>query len=184
MPLEEGLSEVSRAVQDDPLNAWVGGMYSYIMGIAEKHDESLVEAERAVALDAESFFAQWNLIRAHAWAGRYDRAVELTPALLVDSGRHPWALGLLGWTHGRAGRADVARACYDELEGRSRHEFVSRSWLSITAASAGLEAPALLWAERAVTERDPIVLWSRRLPFWEYLRAHPRFNEIMHDVWQ
>jgi len=184
MPMEEGLTEVRRAVQDDPLNAWVGGMLSYILGIAEKHEESLAEAERSVALDPESFFAQWNVMRAHAWAGRYDKAVEAAPTLLADSGRHPWALGLLAWTHGRAGRVEAARACYDELEARSRHEFVSRSWLSIAAGCAGLEGPAVSWAEQAVAERDPIVLWSRRVLFWEYLRAHPRFDEIMREVWQ
>jgi TolB-like protein len=184
MPVEEGVAETRQAVQDDPLNAWVGGMHSYLLGIVERHDESLVEANRAVALDAESFFAHWNLMRALSWAGPYDRAVERAPALLGDSGRHPWALGLLAWTYGRVGRAEMARACYDEMEGRSRHEFVPRSWLSISAGSAGLEGPAIAWAQRAVAERDPIVLWSRRLPVWDYLRAHPRFDEIMGEVWQ
>ena len=183
MPEEEALTESRRAVQDDPLNAWVGAMLSFASGISGKHDESIVEAERSVALDAESFFAQWNLMRAHAWAGEYDRAVMEAPAILADSGRHPWVLGLLAWTHGKAGRMEAARGCYDELEGRSRHEFVSRAMLSIAAGSAGLEAPAVSWAERAVEERDPLVLWSRRMPFWEYLRAHPRFAEIMREVW-
>ena len=180
---EEGLAEARRAVQDDPLNAWVGGMCSFVMGIGGKYEESIAEAERSVALDPESFFAQWDLMRAYAWSGMHDRVAAMAPGVLADSGRHPWALGLLAWSYGRAGRADSARACYDELEGRSRHEFVSRSWLSIAAGSAGLEGPAVAWAERAVAERDPIVIWSRRLPFWEYLRAHPRFDEIMREVW-
>ncbi len=180
---EVALVELRRAVQDDPLNAWVGGMYSYLLGILGRHEESIVEAERSMGLDAESFFAHWNLVRGHAWAGHYDRAIAEAPALLVDSGRHPWALGLLAWTYGRAGRTDRARACYDELEGRSRHEFVSPSWLSVAAGSAGLEEPAIRWSERAVAERDPMVVWSRRLPFWEYHRAQPRFNEVMREVW-
>ena len=181
---EKGLAECRRAVQDDPLNAWVGGMYSFVLGIVGKHDESLAEAERSVALDPESFFAQWSLMRACAWGGQYDRAAEMAPAVLADSGRHPWGLGLLAWTYGRAGRAEAARACYDEMESRSRHEFVSRSWLSVAAGGAGLEEPALRWAGRAVTERDPLILWAQRLPFYEFHRARPRFEEIMRDVWR
>ena len=181
---EEGLVQLRRAVQDDPLNPWVGGMHSYLLGITGKHGESMVEAERSVGLDAESFFARWNLMRAHAWAGDYDRAIGEAPALLGDSGRHNWALGLLAWTYGRAGRTDRARACYDELEGRSRHEFVSPCWLSVAAGCADLEEPALRWAERAVADRDPLLLWSRRLPFWEYHRARPRFKEVMREVWE
>jgi len=183
MPDEEAVGHLRRAVQDDPLNAWVGGMNSYILGIVERHEESISEAERSVALDAESFFARWSLMRAHAWAGQYDRALEEAPVLLGDSGRHHWALGLLAFTYGRAGRLDRARACYDELEGRSRHEFVSPSWLSVAAGSAELEELAIRWMERAVAERDPLVLWSRRLPYWEFHRALPRFHEIMSQVW-
>jgi serine/threonine-protein kinase len=183
MPDEEGLSQLRRAVSDDPLNAWVGGMNAYILGIVGRHEESIAEAERSLGLDAESFFARWSVMRSYAWAGRYDRAIAEAPALLGDSGRHHWALGLLAWTYGRAGRLDHARACYDEMEGRSRHEFVSPSWLSVTAGCAGLEEPAMRWIERAVAEHDPLVLWSRRLVFWEYHRAHPRFNEIMREVW-
>ena len=182
MPDEEAIAQLRRAVQDDPLNAWVGGMYSYLLGIIGRHEESLVEADRSMGLDAESFFARWNLMRAHAWAGDHDRAIEMAPALLGDSGRHIWALGLLAWTYGRAGRLTSARACYDELEGRSRHEFVSPCWLSVAAGSAELEEPAIRWAARAVAERDPLLLWSRRVPFWEYHRARPRFTEVMRDV--
>ncbi|HYQ88146.1 MAG TPA: protein kinase, partial [Candidatus Binatia bacterium] len=142
---EVALSQLHRAVQDDPLNSWVGGMNSYLLGIAGRDEDSIVEAERSLAIDAESFFARWNVMRAHAWAGDYPRAIEEAPALLGDSGRHHWALGLLAWTYGRAGRADRARACYDELEGRSRHEFVSPSWISVTAGSAKLEELAMRW---------------------------------------
>jgi len=183
IPDEEALGHLRRAVQDDPLNAWVGGMNSYILGIVGRHEESISEAERSVALDAESFFARWSLMRAHAWAGHYDRAIAEAPALLGDSGRHHWALGLLAFTYGRAGRLDRARACYDELEGRSRHEFVSPSWLSAAAGSAELEELGIRWMERAVAERDPLVLWSRRLPYWEFHRARPRFHEVMREVW-
>jgi serine/threonine-protein kinase len=183
MPDEEAVAQLRRAVHDDPLNAWVGAMSSYLLGIVGRGEESIAEAERAVALDTESFFARWNLMRAYAWTGRYDRAIEEAPALLGDSGRHAWALGLLAWTYGKAGQFDRARACYDELEGRSRHEFVSPCWLSMAAGSADLEEEAIRWAERAVADRDPILLWSIRVPLWDYQRAHPRFHEVMREVW-
>jgi tetratricopeptide (TPR) repeat protein len=182
IPDEEAIAEARQAVQDDPLNAWVVGMFSFVLGVAGRQDESLAEAERSVALDAESFFAQWNLMRACAWSGRYDRAMESAPGLLADSGRHPWALGLLAFTHGRAGRAEEAKACYDELEGRSRHEFVPSAWLAIAAGWGGLEGPAVRWAERAAAERDVLVQWSSRLPFWDFLRAHGCFARIVATV--
>ena len=183
MPKEEAIAELRRAVHDDPLNAWVGGMHSYVLGIAERHVESIVEAERAFGLDADSFVAHWEVMRSHAWAGDYDRAIAEAPALCGASGRHPWALGLLAWTHGQAGQAEQARACYDEMEGRSRHEFVAPSWLAVAAGSAGLHDDAIRWAERGVTEHDPLVLWSG-LRYWDSIRTHPRFAEIMRGVFE
>jgi serine/threonine-protein kinase len=182
IPDEEGLAQVRQGVEDDPLNSWVVGMLSYALGVVGRHDEALAEAERSVALDAESFFAQWNVVRAHAWDGRYDRALKEARGLLVDSGRHPWVLGTVGWIHSQMGRMEAARACYDELEARSRHEFVPCSWLAIAAGCAGLEEVAVRWAERAVAEHDPIVNWAFRLPYWEFLRSHPRFAEITRDL--
>ena len=121
-------------------------------------------------------------MRAHAWAGRYDRAIEEAPALFAVSGRHPWALGLLAWTYGRAGRTDQACAVYNEMVARSCHEFVSPAWLAMSAGSAGLAEEAIRWAEQAVAERDPLVLWVPRMPFWDPVRGHPRFAEIMRGV--
>ncbi len=141
-PMEWAVAEVERAVQDDPLNSWVGGMHSYVLGIAGRHKESIAEAERSIGLDPDSFFAHLEVMRSHAWAGDYERAIAEAPALFGSSGRHSWALGLLAWTHGKAGHADRARACYDELEARSRHEFVAPSWLAVAAASAGLAEAA------------------------------------------
>jgi serine/threonine-protein kinase len=171
MPFDVALAELRRAVQDDPLNSWVGGMHSQILGIAGKHEESLAEAERSLTLDADSYYAHWNVMRSHAWLGNYERAIQEAPALFGVSGRHIWALGLLAWTYGRAGRAQEARAVYDELEARSRHEYVSPAWLAMSAGSAGLDEEAIRWAERAVIGRDPLVLWGPRCS--SRIRAHP-----------
>ncbi len=179
----EGRAETQRAVDDDPLNAWVVGMHSYMLGMGGWHEEALVEAERAMSLDAESFFPQWNLVRAHAWLGRHEDAIAVSSTILTESGRHQWVLGLLAWIYAKAGRLEEARAVRDELEGRSRLEFVSPFWLATAAAAAGLPEEAIRQAERAVGQRDPLILWSRITPFWDSIREHPRFEGVVGPVW-
>ncbi|MFN8178974.1 MAG: protein kinase [bacterium] len=183
LSVAEARSEAKRAVDDDPLNSWVVAMHSYMLGVGGWHEESLAEAERAISLDADSFFSQWNLMRGHAWMGRPDRAIALAPAILAESGRHQWVLALLAWTYAQVGRIEAARAVRDEMEGRSRHEFVSPFWLATAASAAGLPDEAIRLAERAVAEHDPLILWSRVTPFWDELRKHPRFEEVVRAVW-
>jgi serine/threonine-protein kinase len=179
----EARAEARRAVDDDPLNSWVVGMYSYMLGIGGWHEDSLHQAERAVSLDPDSFFPQWNLMRGLAWLDRCDHAIALAPAILADSGRHQWVLGLLAWIYARAGRVEAARAVHDEMAGRSHHEFVSPFWMATAAASAGLSDEAMLQVGRAVVERDSLILWSRISPFWEAIRGDPRFEDLVRPVW-
>jgi eukaryotic-like serine/threonine-protein kinase len=179
----EGLAETRRAVDDDPLNSWGVAMNSYMLGFSGRHEESLLEAERAVSLDADSFFPQWNRLRAHAWLGRLEQAIALAPVVLAESGRHQWVLGLLAWVYGRSGRLEEARAVRDEMDGRSRHEWVSPFWLATAASAAGLPDEALRQAECAVREHDPLILWSRVTPFWVSLREHPGFDGVIRPVW-
>ena len=183
LPAIEARTEARRAVEDDPLNSWVVAMHSYLLGLGGWHEESILEAERAVSLDADSFFSQWNVMRGHAWLGHYDQAIALAPTILAESGRHQWVLGLLAWTYGKAGRIEGARAVRDELDGRSRHEFVSSFWLAAAAASAGLPDEAVTRAERAVAEHDALVHWSRLTPFWETIREHPRIESLLRQTW-
>jgi len=180
---EEALAQLRRAVADDPLNAWVGGMHSFGLSIAGRHAEGILEGERSLELDPESFFARWSLMRSFAWAGQYDRVIEMAPAILLESGRHVWALGLLAWTWAQAGHMDRARACAEELEARSRHEFVSAAWLSVAVAAAGRTEEGFGHFERAVAEREPTALWSRRFVIFSPLRAHPRYEEVTRPLY-
>ncbi len=184
MAPDVALVEVKRGVEDDPLNAWVVAMSSHLHGMLDFHDESVAGAERAFQLDPESFFAHWNLMRAYAWAGLYDRAFETAPSLLTAAGRHPWALGVLGWTFGAAGKLEQARAVHDEMEARSRYEFMPPFWIAVVASMAEMNEAAKAAFERAVREHDPLVVWSRRTPFCRAIRANPWFTEIARGVWK
>ncbi len=181
---EQAVALSSRAVQEDPLNAWVGAMHSHVLGFAGQHDESIAEAERSFAVDPDSFFAHWNLMRAYAWPGQYARALELAPEIMRVSGRHPWALGTLAWVYGKRGQVELALAVSDEMEARSRHEFLSPFWLTVAASAAATPERVLLAVKRAVVERDPLLGWSRVVPFWDGVRTHPAYEEAVRGVWR
>jgi serine/threonine-protein kinase len=181
---EESAAEMDRAVEEDPLNAWLGAMRSHLLGFLGRPQDSLVAANRAFELEPDSFFAHWNLLRAHAMAGQYDRAIAIGPAICGESGRNPWALGALAWTFGKVGQRDRAKALHDEMEARSRFEFMSPFWLATAAASAGLPDETIRYVERAVAERDPLLLWGRGgTAFWDAVKMHPRFDDVVREVW-
>jgi serine/threonine-protein kinase len=179
---EQTRAEIDRAVHDDPLNGWVLAMSGHILGFMGQHAESLDQSERAYALDRESFFAHWNVVRSHGWFGNHRRAIELSPGLLRASGRHQWGLGMLAWSLGKVGDVERARAIHDELTARSRSEFVAPFWLAASAASCGLDEEATRQVERAAQEHDPLLPWGPVAPTWDEVRALPRFANIVGEV--
>ncbi len=183
IPLTEAVEEMRRAAEADPLNSWVVGMHALLLSFVGRHAQEMVEAERAVRIDPGSFFAQWSLMRACSTNGDHERALAMAPGLLASSGRHVWALGSLAWTYGKLGNHDAARAVFDELEARSRHSFVSLFWMATAAASAGCFEEARALAERAVEERDPIVVLARFIVHWDEVREQPWFEETVQKLW-
>jgi predicted Zn-dependent protease len=119
----------------------------------------------------------------YSWKGEFDQALAKATELLALSGRNPWVLAIFGWSLCKAGKSQWARAVYDELSARARHEFVSPFWLAVAATSAGCQDEAMKLAERAVAERDSFVVVGRFMPFWEGVRADVRFTQITKGVW-
>lgn len=181
--VDEAVAETKRAVSDEPLNAWAGGMNAMVHGFAGQFEESIAEAKRAYEIDRESFVAHWTLVMCYSWKGEFDQAIARATALLALSGRNPWVLAIFGWSLCKAGRMDWARAVYDELEARARHEFVSPFWMAVAATSAGCQDEAMKLAERAIVERDSFVVIGRFMPFWEGVRTDTRFGQISQGVW-
>ncbi len=180
---DEAIEECRAAMADDPLNAWVTGMVGLVLGYAGRHDEAVAASERAYALDPESFFAVWNRLRAHAWAGNDASALALAADTLARTGRNPYVLGTIAWLHGRAGRVAQARAIRDEMEARARFEFMPPHWSAVASAACGLLDEAFAHAERAASDRDPFLVHARVSPLFESMRADPRWADLARKVW-
>jgi serine/threonine-protein kinase len=176
--VEQSVDAVRRATADEPLNAWAAGIHGLLLGFAGRNAEAIAESRRAVSLDPGSFFAQMGLLRSLCWAGDHERAFEMAPALLASSGRHQWALGTLARAYAKAGRTEVARAIHDELDARSRMEFIAPFWRAAAAWWAGLPDEALAHAERALQDRDPMAVYLNVMPEWEGFRGHPHFPRL------
>jgi serine/threonine protein kinase/tetratricopeptide (TPR) repeat protein len=175
---EESAAAGRRVVADDPLNAWAAGILTLLLSFAGRHAQAIAEGERAVSIDPASFFAQAVLLRALCWGGEHVRAFEMAPRLLVTSGRHQWVLGPLTRAYAKAGRPDVARAIRDELDARARMEFIAPFWRATAASWAGLPDEAMLHAERAFVERDPLVVQAGVMYEWEEIRADHRYARL------
>jgi tetratricopeptide (TPR) repeat protein len=114
--------------------------------------------------------------------GRHEQAIEALEHAVAVSGRHQWPLASLGVTLSACGRADDVAAIHDELNARARREYVMSSMLALLAGASGRVDEAFALLDRALAERDGIMIYSRRYPAFALLQGDPRMQKIYDRV--
>ena len=177
---EEGLAEMRRCVEIDPLSSYNVNVLAAALGLAGYHKEAIDQAVKATELDPDAFLARWILQVLYGWASRYPEAEQAGEDALAISGRHPWAMATLAATYGKWGKREKASAIYEELKARTGREYVQPSMFAIAALGAGLLDEAVALFSRAYEERDPwLTVLASHWPEFPPLREDPRVQEII-----
>ena len=177
---EEGLAEIRRCVETDPLSSYNAAVLGAGLGLAGYHEEAIEQAVKATELDPDAFFPRWILQVLYGWASRYREAEQAGEDALAVSGRHPWPMAMLAATYGNWGKPEKARAIYEELKARTGREYMQPSMLAVAALGAGLLDEAVALFSRAYEEREPfLAIVARHWPEFAALREDPRGQEII-----
>jgi serine/threonine protein kinase/tetratricopeptide (TPR) repeat protein len=180
---ERGIAEVRRALDSDPLSAYLTMSLGMSLFTAGRLDEAIDTCRRATQLDPESFVARWALGISFGLAQRFDEAVSTLEAAAVISGRHSLALTGLAGVFGQRGKPAEALTLHRELIDRASGSYVSPTHLALTAEAAGRHEEAMSFARRAWDEREPsFILWARHFPQYRILHSDPRFAAILREM--
>ena len=180
---EHGIAEARRALDSDPLSAYITMTLGICLFTAGRLDEAIDTCRRAIQLDPESFVARWALGIALGMAGRFEEAVSTLEAAAGMSGRHSLALIGLAGVFGQGGKPAEALTLHRELMDRASRSYVSPSHLALTAEAAGQHEEAMAFARRAWDDREPsFILWARHFPHYRTLHSDPRFAAILREM--
>jgi len=175
---EEGISQVRRGVELDPLSGYARGML-FCMCVHVNLDEAVRAAHAAVQIEPDHMLAHWALLTALNSQGRFEEAVSAGEAALAISGRFPWMLASLARTYREIGKSADSKALYMELHWRAQREYVSPAVLGWAASAAGEQEEAIRYAREAHTMGDPVLIAAKYWPDYALLREDPRFHEIL-----
>lgn len=107
----QGIAEARRALDSDPLSAYVTMNLGVCLFTAGRLDEAIEKCLLASQLDPGSFVARWALGIALGLAGRFEEAVSTLDAAAEMSGRHPLALTGLAGVFGQWGSRRRRSSC-------------------------------------------------------------------------
>lgn len=177
--LDEGVAEVLRSVQLDPLSLvhrWTAGI---LILHARRYDEAIEQCRKAIELDPTFPPVHWTMSFALLEKQDYEGAIgEMEEAVRLAK-RFSFYLGSLGYIYGRAGREEEALALLRELEEISTQQQVSPYWVGLIHTSLNNRDEAFQWLERAYQEHAPWMAYIKVSPWFENLRGDRRFDDLL-----
>ena len=173
----EAVVVMRQAAGLEPASPIIAMELGYVLALAGAADSAAAQAREAIALAPES----WP---AHAFAGatalvsrRPREAVrELERAARLEPGLPDHFLGLLGMAYGMSSQPGRADSLLRQFQSRGHPPAAA---LALVSLGLGRHDDALVWLERAVSERDPFLFASSLTPPWYApLREDPRFTAL------
>lgn len=179
--VDEAVAAFLRAAAMDPLSPMVQSRLGYNYLLKREWDRAIEHCRNALELDPKSW-AHMLLGACSFHLGRHDDAIRANETLAQITQRSAFALGGLGWVYARTGRTGEALTLLEELRARAREQYVP-SW-SFAAIHLGLGEidAAFDWFEKAVDEREPLMLHFHVHPNYDPARSHPRYSALLRKM--
>jgi serine/threonine-protein kinase len=176
---EEAFGEIARAVELDPLSPVVGTSHGDTFYYARRYDEAIACYQHTLELDPRFPWARFNLGRALQELGRHDEAIRTFEAALRDAGMSLEDSPALAHAWAAAGDRVRAGAILDRVIERWREGRVSPYSVANVYAALGDRDQAFVWLERALEDRDRMMVSLRVHPRLDPLRGDPRFTDLL-----
>jgi len=173
---EDSIVEGRTALKLDPLSPVVNATLARALCCAGQYDEAIELSNRNFEILPDFFFSHWVLGWAYEQLGDMETAIDHYRKATKDSGLTLY--GYLGKALIRSGHPDEARALLNELEQRSRTQYVSPVASAVILAELGKMPAALEMLDRAWQVRAIHLMWTRCDPVYEAFRSEPLFKRI------
>jgi adenylate cyclase len=177
--MDEATRHVRLALEADPLSPRLQSQLSHLFILSREYDKAIEEGRHALALQPHYGAALAMLGMAFAFQGRWQEMIALSAEFPKSSEDNPVLHGGTGWALALAGDTEKARAILSRLKEPGRYGRTPSWSIAWIHQGLGETDEALTWLERAVRERDPKIVFIPSKPFWDSLRGHPRFRDIL-----
>jgi TolB-like protein/Flp pilus assembly protein TadD len=179
---DEALVEAKYARQLSPLSPVMHLSLGLLLYASGQNEEAIEQLRETETMDAKLPLPHLVLGLTFARKGKFDEAIaEFKKALAVAGARPPWS-GYLGQVYALAGRTEDAVEILHELHAASKRRYVPPTAFVMVYAGLGMIDDAFHWLEKAVEERDGLLIYLKVGSVFDRLRSDPRFPEIVKRV--
>jgi len=179
---EEGVAELERAQELDPLNLMIKirlGFMSYYM---RDFDRCIAHFEKILDLEPNFSLGYLGLMEGFGQKGMFEEAIKAGEKAMALGGQGGTFFGPLGAYYAFAGKKEKALDQLAQLKERSKKGHVSSFWIGAIHFSLDQLDEAFEWFERAYIERDSNLLYITVVPALDALRSDPRYSRLLQKM--
>jgi adenylate cyclase len=189
---EEAITEISRAVELDPLSGMALGVGVGVRVFAREFKEAVTLARRIVELDPNDADAHTILSFAYLAEGSVDQAYEELQQVRKEISKRSseiklgWARGLNPWIYAISctvlvyeKEEQILRKIIAEAEEYGKESYVSPADLAIMYLALGETERAFSLLNAEVQNHGPGFIFVHRSQVFDKIRSDPRFTKLL-----
>ncbi len=166
------MREFHIVIEQDPLNVLFRSAFSWVLAFAGQGERALVEAEKALEIDANLWMTHYAASFGYLLLERFSESRESAEQAARLAPWNPLLPGLLAGVLTRCGQTQQAEQLLAERPDTSGPGMVIYHVVGGDIESA-LEAYA-----SSIAQRDPFAVFLAAASFLKPLRAHPRWRDL------
>ncbi len=167
----EAIAEIQSAEQLDPLSSDIQSSFGRVLYRARKYEEATLHLKRALELDSRNYSAYVRLGDVYAKLNKYDEAITAfdKAAQLRSDGMHPARIARI---YALMGRQREARQMLGGLKAQPFD-------MAAVSAALGDRDEAFSILEKAVEERNSLLVYVKEDPSFDNLHSDARWKELL-----
>lgn len=180
--LDDAAAELERALELDPLSLLARFWLGIVLLLSRRLQQAIEEGQKLLDVDPNYYLAYFILGNAYRYLGKLDAALAAQRKALKLSNGAAWILGWLGLTFAYGGDDAAAREALDQLYSMAAISYVPSSSFGWIHLGLGEIDTAFEWLNRAVDERDQLMMPIKSYGFFDPIRSDPRFSALLRKM--
>jgi serine/threonine protein kinase/tetratricopeptide (TPR) repeat protein len=179
---DEAIERAGRAQQLDPVSPIITAHAGVIFYLARRYDEAIEQLQRTIELEPGFVIAHTWLALVYQAKGMQDEASRSVRTAGGLAGDNPSVLGYVGWGLGVTGHREDALRILERLDRLETERYVSPVPKGLVCLGLDRKAEAFDHFDRAVAERDSLLVSFWGWPLMDSVRSDPRFEDLVRRI--